>query len=212
VDLAFYACGVKLVGVAPVLDVCSICLPSSSMAYKARRRCRPCSARPSTEPPHPTMKIFGLASLALAASASFAVAGKLPKFERDLAAVALPLSQRTPQLAGRTDLQSTWDVGAPFPHSYSCCAHWPAQDASAMMIKMSLGDLLLEIPRLNEDAIKIQRALKTFRSMLLALNTAFAASVAEIIAQAGGGPLGARLPSMHTLITRSRRAFLRVSL
>jgi hypothetical protein len=38
------------------------------------------------------MKIFGLASLVFAASASFAAAGKLPKFEGDLAAIALPLS------------------------------------------------------------------------------------------------------------------------
>jgi hypothetical protein len=164
------------------------------------------------------MKIFGLVSLVIAASASFAAADKLAKFEGDLTAIALPLSQRTPQLAGQINSPfQKLNVRAPFPQSYSCCAHCSAQNAFAIMLEMSGGfdDVVAEIEdnAIIDQVSKMARAMGGVRTILEAMNMAFASSVAEItVSEDGGASLDVRSTSMHAPIIRSRRAALSVSL
>jgi hypothetical protein len=159
------------------------------------------------------MKIFGLVSLVIAASASFAAADKLAKFEGDLTAIALPLSQRTPQPAvwiGAQYLQD-WNARAPFPHSYSCCAHCPTQNAFALMIEMSgaFGTLGDEMAGVSGGIMT--NVFSNAHNLLEAMNVAFASATSEIAAsEMGGGSFAVRLPSIHAPITRSRHAALDV--
>jgi hypothetical protein len=154
------------------------------------------------------MKIFGLASLVFAASASFAAAGRLPKFEGDLAAIALPLSRRTPQLAGLTDVQSSLAVCAPFPHSYSCCAHYPAQNAYATALEMSgsFTGIGAELAGVSGSIGEMSGHFTNIGNGISQMSSAFA----DAIQETGGASPQVRLPIIRSPIARSRRAALAV--